>query len=736
MRFQGIGRGLKTPAWSPNEIVSSEDISFVGISSYQNFVDLLGVLVEQGKATGSTPDTVLGGLLLEWTSGMNCSLRAGLAGSFSGSYYNSDVWGFSASAGDAFAVLVGVDTSVAFDVGDGSNPRVDLVQIRPTSSGYSQKSRNYKDPITHIITSSLTYTRKEFGFEVQILKGTPAGSPVAVAHTVGWIKLAEVTVPQSASAIDQSKIKDVRGASTWTTEAGVLRYRLIHDFGIDWGTGAGQVSGLDIPLADAGGYFPTKNVEAALQKTYSDSVIETYTPISGYTPALGDVVEIVGTTIRKAKRVSKTVLVSGSTVTGARVAALDATHAVVLYNVGLDIKAVVATVDLRDLSISFGTAVTVKTCTTSIPAFDVAGIDSTRVLAVYTVTGGTYNQLSVAVLSVSGIAITVNSAVNGSAGASGVCLAKIPGTTNVLLGWVEVTPSTKVAVVSISGTVPTINASATGPGESYGGSSTVPLTICASETVGFIVNYLTGATAHAIYVFSISGTTVTAGTAIAITNPTNTTNFMCEAPAGVFVLGSPNTSPVGIYSLRRIGSTTFDAIGTFFQPIINLRDVIGYEIPFLKTIDRSSGVFLVMGNAVGPDGNQLGYVTFAKRMGIGPAYLFGDSWTFTTGAAQVLGLTFGGADILSSGVAILGYAEGVVSQSYVVAIRRRNGTFGMALDNTGRIQRRGIVNGLSSLTVGPLGIDDDGNLTNVVGELVIGDAISATQVVLDIGRGI
>jgi hypothetical protein len=268
MRFQGLGRGLKTSSWNPNEIVASEDISFVGISAYQNLVDLLIVLAEQGKATGSTPDLVLGGLLLEWTSGMNCSLRAGVAGSFSGSYYNSDVWGFFASAGDAFAALVGADTQVTFDVGDGSNPRVDLVQVRPTLVGYSQKSRNYKDPITRVITSALTFTRKEFGVEVAILKGSPTGSPVAVAHTAGWIKVAEAFIPQSASSINQGNIKDVRDSAIWTTEVGSTKYSLIHDFGIDWGTALGQVSAVDVPIADVGGFYPTKNVEAALQGLY------------------------------------------------------------------------------------------------------------------------------------------------------------------------------------------------------------------------------------------------------------------------------------------------------------------------------------------------------------------------------------------------------------------------------------------------------------------------------------
>lgn len=40
----------------------------------------------------------------------------------------------------------------------------------------------------------------------------------------------------------------------------------VDDTKVDWGTGANQVSGADVPLADAGTYFATDNVEAALQE--------------------------------------------------------------------------------------------------------------------------------------------------------------------------------------------------------------------------------------------------------------------------------------------------------------------------------------------------------------------------------------------------------------------------------------------------------------------------------------
>ena len=44
----------------------------------------------------------------------------------------------------------------------------------------------------------------------------------------------------------------------------------IKDTMIDFGTGAGQVSAGDIPLVDAGSYFPLDNVESALQKLAAD----------------------------------------------------------------------------------------------------------------------------------------------------------------------------------------------------------------------------------------------------------------------------------------------------------------------------------------------------------------------------------------------------------------------------------------------------------------------------------
>ena len=70
-------------------------------------------------------------------------------------------------------------------------------------------------------------TKKEYGVEVQILKGTEGASPVAPTHTAGWIKVAEIDVAASATFITQADIKDVRGSWDWSTEAEDTVYPLL-----------------------------------------------------------------------------------------------------------------------------------------------------------------------------------------------------------------------------------------------------------------------------------------------------------------------------------------------------------------------------------------------------------------------------------------------------------------------------------------------------------------------------
>lgn len=222
----GDSKAIKTGQWFPNEIFRDDDINLVGESTYQNFTDLLATLAEQGIANGSTPDIVIGGLLLEFSATLTSNLRAGAAISYQGYYLDTyNVWGFQASAGDIFSVVIPDNQTVTVDAG-GSQGRVDTIEIRPIEIPYNLLSRNFKDPVTGLVMSTNVKTRKEYGVEVQKLKGTEGAAPVAPTHTAGWIKVAEISVGASASVITQADIKDVRGSWDWTTEANKTVYPL------------------------------------------------------------------------------------------------------------------------------------------------------------------------------------------------------------------------------------------------------------------------------------------------------------------------------------------------------------------------------------------------------------------------------------------------------------------------------------------------------------------------------
>jgi len=80
---------------------------------------------------------------------------------------------------------------------------------------------------------------------------------------VGTAQLAALSVTTAkiaADAIDGTKIAD----DSLDSEHYVADS--IDDEHINWGTAVNQVSGSDLPIADSGGYYPTNQVEAALQQ--------------------------------------------------------------------------------------------------------------------------------------------------------------------------------------------------------------------------------------------------------------------------------------------------------------------------------------------------------------------------------------------------------------------------------------------------------------------------------------
>lgn len=262
MSFElGEGRGVKSPNFAVDEMLTSGDANILSWDTYQNTTDLLALLGNEVRNTSIVPsssDIVLSGLTLLWSTAMTCTLTVGAAVSYTGRYIDANGnWGFLATSppnGSVWSAVSAGDQSVAFDNGS-SQDRIDTLQIRPVTNVYDNELRYFINPNTSVVTSVTTQVRREYNLEFNIKKGTPGGSPVAPTHDAGWIKIAEVYVPASISAIDQTKIKDAQKSSSWTTEPSVTVYK--------------QVTQADrIPIKDAGSYFSsltTKDVEDALQ---------------------------------------------------------------------------------------------------------------------------------------------------------------------------------------------------------------------------------------------------------------------------------------------------------------------------------------------------------------------------------------------------------------------------------------------------------------------------------------
>ena len=121
-----------------------------------------------------------------------------------------------------------------------------------------------------------------------ILTSSSSGTPIDAKRTTGTITLKAVQTDgkysgtitydgelvtedirisdQITDGTDSLSVANAKDAYDHSQDGTVhLGIDTVKDTHIDWGTGASQVSGADMPIADAGGYFGTDNVENALQ---------------------------------------------------------------------------------------------------------------------------------------------------------------------------------------------------------------------------------------------------------------------------------------------------------------------------------------------------------------------------------------------------------------------------------------------------------------------------------------
>ena len=140
----------------------------------------------------------------------------------------------------------GVDET-HLDLGSGSN-QIDATTIPIDSGGtWGGSAANVQDALEELESDISSH----YAF---LTVSTPSGTSPVAETTTDTLTLATggpITITGDS------------GTDTVTFDIGADGIKDTH---IDWGTGASQISGGDIPLADAGTYFATDDVESALQE--------------------------------------------------------------------------------------------------------------------------------------------------------------------------------------------------------------------------------------------------------------------------------------------------------------------------------------------------------------------------------------------------------------------------------------------------------------------------------------
>lgn len=96
-------------------------------------------------------------------------------------------------------------------VGDATNPRFDLVEIKMEFDDGLSQSRDFEDAITRAKTTTSTDKFRFVKITYQIKAGTPAANPVYPTCTAGFLPMCAVYIPATHNAVhDPSNIRDMR----------------------------------------------------------------------------------------------------------------------------------------------------------------------------------------------------------------------------------------------------------------------------------------------------------------------------------------------------------------------------------------------------------------------------------------------------------------------------------------------------------------------------------------------
>jgi hypothetical protein len=109
----------------------------------------------------------------------------------------------------AFRFVSGTNLTTA--VGDATNPRIDIVEVKLEVITDTAEMRDFEDATTRAPTTQSHNVAKRTQMTIQIKQGTPAASPTYPTPTAGFTAMAAVWVPANHNAVHSvDNIRDLR----------------------------------------------------------------------------------------------------------------------------------------------------------------------------------------------------------------------------------------------------------------------------------------------------------------------------------------------------------------------------------------------------------------------------------------------------------------------------------------------------------------------------------------------
>ena len=103
--------------------------------------------------------------------------------------------------------------------------RIDLVCMQAARATEQTQMRNYKDPVSGLVSSVSQITETDWASNFQIVAGVASGAPVAPATPAGWIAISQLFVTAVSGIANQAAMTDVRPRFKQPT--GWTNYRIV-----------------------------------------------------------------------------------------------------------------------------------------------------------------------------------------------------------------------------------------------------------------------------------------------------------------------------------------------------------------------------------------------------------------------------------------------------------------------------------------------------------------------------